>query len=421
MRRALFIFGLIIAGEAVFALPFHITRFFRPTVLEVFGFTNAELGAAQGVYGICAMLAYFPGGPLADRYPARKLLAVSLWSTAAGGLYMATIPSHGGAMALWGFFGITTILLFWAALIRATRDWGAADRQGGAYGLLEGGRGALAALLAQIALFFFAAVFPADGEAITDDVRREALQTVIYGYVVATALAGVLVWFVVGDGGPGRKVERWRPDGENLWRHIGRVIAIPAVWMQAVIIVCAYVAYKGYDNYSLFAVQVYGLSEVDAGRVVVLGQWMRPLTALVIGVVADFVGVARMTTVCFALLLASYLFFAFDSPAAGTTYILLGNTLVTCIGMFGLRGLYFALFEEARVPAVATGTAVGLVSVIGYTPDIFVNLIGGLLLDASPGLPGHQHFFMFLASFAALGLLVSALLMRTLARKPAHS
>lgn len=105
--------GLILAGEAVFALPFHVARFFRPTVLEVFSLSATELGAAQGVYGVAAMLAYFPGGPIADRFSARKLLAVSLWMTAAGGLYMSTFPGYHGSLLVWGFFGFSTIMLFW--------------------------------------------------------------------------------------------------------------------------------------------------------------------------------------------------------------------------------------------------------------------------------------------------------------------
>ena len=160
LRRSLYMFGLILAGEAVFTLPFHVTRFFRPTVLEVFSLSATELGAAQGVYGILAMLSYFPGGPLADRFQARKLLAVSLWLTAAGGLYMATFPDYRGALILWGFFGITSILLFWAALIRATRDWGGHDRQGRAFGLLDGGRGLLAAILASLGVLSFSFAFP---------------------------------------------------------------------------------------------------------------------------------------------------------------------------------------------------------------------------------------------------------------------
>jgi hypothetical protein len=52
--------------------------------------------------------------------------------------------------------------------------------------------------------------------------------------------------------------------------------------------------------------------------------------------------------------------------------------------------------------------------VIGFTPDIFVAYVGGILLDRSPGLVGHQHYFMFLAAFAALGVIVSYVLMRML-------
>ena len=82
---------LIIAGEAVFTLPFHVARFFRPAVLQVFELSNTELGAVQAAYGVVAMLAYFPGGPLADRFPARRLLTASLLATSVGGLYFATL------------------------------------------------------------------------------------------------------------------------------------------------------------------------------------------------------------------------------------------------------------------------------------------------------------------------------------------
>lgn len=84
--------------------------------------------------------------------------------------------------------------------------------------------------------------------------------------------------------------------------------------------------------------------------------------------------------------------------------------------MFGLRGLYFALFEEAKVPIAVTGAAVGVVSIIGYTPDIFVTFVAGVLVDASPGVTGHQHFFWFLSGFAVLGVMTSIALMRYVAQ-----
>ncbi|MDA0705036.1 MAG: hypothetical protein O2907_00045 [Proteobacteria bacterium] len=58
-RRILFIAALVIAAEMVFGLPFHITRFFRPTFLEVFNFSNTQLGDVFAVYGIAATLSFF--------------------------------------------------------------------------------------------------------------------------------------------------------------------------------------------------------------------------------------------------------------------------------------------------------------------------------------------------------------------------
>ena len=51
--------ALVVAGEAVFGLPFVVARVFRPTVLDVFGITNLQLGAAFSVYGVVAMLESF--------------------------------------------------------------------------------------------------------------------------------------------------------------------------------------------------------------------------------------------------------------------------------------------------------------------------------------------------------------------------
>ena len=414
LHRFLYMLGLILAGEAIFALPFHVTRFFRPTVLEVFSISATQLGAVQSVYGIVAMLAYLPGGLLADRFPARKLLATSLWMTAAGGLYMATFPDYHGSLLLWGYFGFSTITLFWAALIRATRDWGGHEKQGRAYGLLDSGRGILAAGLATIGVMMFTFAFPEGYSDASMEVKREALRTIIYGYTGVTVLTGFFVWFVLTDDHPSGESEakEWKPQTESVWKHISLVLRIPAVWLQAIIIICAYVAYKGFDNYSLFAVEAYGLDEVEAAGVVTMASWMRPLGALGAGLLGDRFNVSRMTVIAFIILLCSDLFFAMTTPITGAYWILLSNMAVGAIAFFGLRGLYFALFEEAKVPVALTGTAVGFVSVIGYTPDIFVTYVAGILVDGSPGIEGHQHFFWFLSAFSMMGVIASYALMR---------
>ncbi len=80
-HKLLVIFCLVMAGEMIFGLPFHVVRYFRPTFMDVFNMKNAELGDAMAIYGITAMLSYFPGGVLADRFSARKLMSISLLAT----------------------------------------------------------------------------------------------------------------------------------------------------------------------------------------------------------------------------------------------------------------------------------------------------------------------------------------------------
>ena len=416
VQRVMFMVCLIVAGEAIFGLPFHVARFFRPTVLQVFGFNNTELGAVMAVYGLTAMIAYFPGGPLADLFPARRLLMLSLLTTGLGGFYFLTIPGYSGMSVLFGFWGVTTILLFWAALIRATRDWGREDEQGRAYGILDGGRGVLAAVLAGLAVWVFQAMLPSDPTTATEAQRLLALRGIIAVYIAVTFASAGLVWFFVPEG---PETAEGQSSGLN-WDHVERVLRYPAVWLQALIVVCAYVAYKGLDNYSLFAVEAYGLNQVEGAQVTAWSAWLRPVAAVGAGLLGDRIKSSRVIVGGFLILLASDLFFAFATPDPSTTWILFANVILACIAIFGMRGVYFALFEEASVPRAFTGTAVGLVSLVGYTPDVFVGLTAGVLLDRSPGVEGHQQFFLCLAAFAALGLLATLLFQR-LVRYPTKS
>ena len=79
------------------------------------------------------------------------------------------------------------------------------------------------------------------------------------------------------------------------------------------------------------------------------------------------------------------------------------NFFASYTAVFALRGVYFALLEENRTPLHLTGAAVGMVSLIGYTPDIFFAPIAGRILDANPGIEGHHNYFLFLASIMLAG------------------
>lgn len=400
VSRYLYIAVLIVAGEMIFGLPFHTARFFRPTMLEVFGFTNTQLGDLFALYGVTAMLSYFPGGAIADHFSARGLLSASLIVTAIGGLFMATIPGAGGMAVLYACWGFTTIFLFWGALIRATREWGGEAEQGIAFGLLEGGRGVVAAVVAGLLVTVLALHMPEDVTLATDEERRRGFQGVILGYSLVAFLTGVLTWWLIPP--PER-----RPDHRsNPLPNMAAVIRLPVVWAQAAIIICAYCTYKGVDYYSLYLVQVMGLDEVEAARLASWGAYIRPVGAIVAGLIADRFNAASAIGATFSLLAATYLALAMLLPETAGVALIYANLAIGLFAVFALRGIYFALLQETRTPRHITGAAVGLVSVVGYTPEIFFAPVAGRILDASPGAGGFHDLFALLAAIMVVGIVV---------------
>lgn len=415
-ERFVLLFCLVFAGEMIYSLPFHVPRYFRPTVLEVFGFSNTQLGDVFVLYGVFAMLSYFPGGVIADRFSDRKLMAASLLATAAGGLAMATIPSAGVAALIYGYWGVSSVLLFWAALIRATRDWGGTQEQGRAFGLLDGGRGLIGAAAASLGVFVLGTFLPDAVEATSPEERRAGLQAVIYLYSGITVLAAALVWRFVPERAVTSSESRRHP-----LRGMVEVLRRPIVWVQALIVVCAYCGFKGIDNFSLYAVQVLGMDEVAGANLSANATYIRPVAALAAGLLADRFSGGLTLAGLFGGMAAIFSLFVFAEPSASwLRNLLLANVFVSFFGVFAMRGVYFALLEETRTPARITGTAVGLISVVGYTPDIFFNAVTGRILDATPGVGGHQNYYVFLVSVMVLGVSIASLLLWLNRRQPAE-
>ena len=419
LKRTLIIITLIAAGETVFLLPFVVARIFRPTFLDVFELTNLQLGSAFSVYGIVAMIAYLAGGPLADRFTARRLMASALIITSLGGFIFADIPSLAVLTLLYGFWGLTTVLLFWAALIKATREWGGTNSQGRAYGLLDGGRGLLAALLASISVVVFASFLPEDVASASLEEKRQALSRLILIYTGLIIAVGALVWIAV----PEPRVIKDTDIPESLLKFAGvkKVLKMPTVLLQAIIVVCAYVGYKTTDDFSLYVSDAFGYDDVAAAQIGTISFWVRPFAALAAGLIADKFRSSNIVIVCFAILLVGSASIAMGALTPGIHWIIISTLAATSVGIYALRGIYFALFEEAKVPIIYTGSAVGIVSVIGYTPDIFMGPLMGYLIDRSPGAVGHHHVFAVLAAFALIGLLATFAFQRVNRKQNQHN
>ncbi|TCO78306.1 MFS transporter [Chromatocurvus halotolerans] len=390
--------SLILAGDSIYLLVY-MRQSYQTSMQEVFGVTFTQLGVMNSMYGLLAITAYFAGGWLSDRIATRTLLVFSLFATGLGGYYMATIPSYPMLLALHAFWGVSTILTFWSALIKSARLWGSAGDQGKTFGILDAGRGLVGAIMFTAGAWVFSRyVFVADG-----------LIAVIMLYASASIVAGCFVWaFIPEDSAHGSLRGGKReavPAGQ-----LRLVVRLPAVWLQAFIILLAYWLYLGSFEFATFAEKVFGQDKLFGATLSAYREWLRPLSAITAGILADRIRPTRAVMICFVAAAVGYAVLAAVPGDVALLWMLWIQVATVAMAVFALRGIYFALMEESRVPLLVTGTAVGLVSTIGFTADVFAYPMIGWLLDTFGAKTGYTYYFSLLSCAATVGFVLTLLL-----------
>lgn len=370
--------------------------------MDVFDLTNVELGSLFSVYGTFALFSYIFGGSLADRFLPGKLIAISLILTSLGGLLLATYPSFFVLQIIYGYWGFTTVFLFWGAMIKGTRIWGGTKNQGQAFGFLDGGRGLVAALMGTIGVFIYSLFLETDVQAANILDRQNAFKYVILFSSLVVALSGVMVYFYLNI----------KPDGEqgissssHSLKDILKVLKLESVWLLMLIILCAYFGYKVTDIYSLYASEVMNYNEIEAANIGSLQLYLRPISCVLFGFLADRSKSILWITIGFLIMLLGSLLFASGVIKSDLNLLFFLSLIILAVGTYAIRALYFAVMQEGKISLALTGTAVGIISLTGYTPDIFAGPLMGYYLDRFPGLLGHQYVFIYLVGFSVVGLI----------------
>jgi len=391
LRRWLIMVCLCLSGGIIYLLPFLREVYYIP-LQKALHLNNTQLGVLMSVFGATALISYFPGGWLADRVSPRKLITLSMLLTGISGLYFASFPSYSLSIAIHAFWGITCSLTFWGAMIKATRNWAPGDEQGRAFGILEGGRG-IAEVASSTALL---AVFAKLGSG------KFGLSWVITLFSIIDILIGIMAWLTLEDS----VREDTKPKKQKVGLpHIIMALKMPVVWLISVVILAAYSAYWGSYYFTPYATDVFLMSVVFGGAIGVGKMWLKPLSAVGAGFLADKVGISKTVSWSFMVLILSFGIFIFTPGNPHLALILVVNTAIASVAIFALRGIYYALLEEGRIPIIITGTVTGIISVVGYTPDVFMPMLGGVLLDKFPGGLGYRYFFVFIVIMSIFGLL----------------
>ncbi|SCJ77756.1 Inner membrane protein yihN [uncultured Eubacterium sp.] len=393
---------LIVAfgGAIIYGLPYF--RFdYYDVYLETYHLTNIQMGIFGSVLGVFGMISYLFGGIVADRFSTRTILSVSLIGTGIGGFIHLLPLNFAALVGLYAFWGISSLFAFWPACVKAVRILSGSGDQGKAFGFFEGGRGIGAALMAMAAVAAFRI-----GAGQMDN-QAQGMRFVIIFYSVLTVLMGVLAFLTVKDD----KIEA----SERIsFKGIGEVLKLPAVWIIGIVTFCNYVFTLSLYYFTPYATGILGATVTFAATLAALKRWFSLFGSVGGGYVTDKIGTGRMLLISFIVM------------AAGTTGILLLPTHAGSITVFTILfiviyvfynvnyAMTWAMMDEGAIPEKYSGTAAGVISTVGYLPEIFCSVLAGILIDQNPGVTGYRQYFGFLIGMLILGVVFVCIWMRYL-------
>ncbi|MGB8419497.1 MFS transporter [Paraburkholderia sp.] len=403
---------LVLAAGAIYPI-LYLRQVYQPTMLEVFHITDSQLGYLYSSLGTIFLLSYLPSGWLADRIAPRLLICFSLIATGVLGLWYSTAPSFQMLMLIFGGWGLSTGLTFWAAVIKRVTMIAGTHEQGRFFGLLDGGRGLIEAMLATIAISLFAWFTQTKGEPVA-----AGFTLVVYMYAfICIALGVVLALVKDPQGASDAAANRAAKKRSNVLVDLKTLASIPELWLVAAIVFCGYQVFWATYSFSAYLHEgEIGLTVVMAGTITTLKLWMRPIGGIGGGFLGD--RYSKVSVLVIALFLAALSLLGLMAAPRISSHVLL-VFLVLFIGIltYAIRGLYWSLLDRCNIPVETMGLAIGLISVLGYSPDVFLPLINGYLTQNFPGVFGYQLYFGYVAGMAALGGFAGLALRNMLNRK----
>lgn len=389
-RKYLSIFALSVSGGSIFLLPY-LKYVFYDYQLEVMGITNQQSGLLLSMYAMGCMLLYIPGGIIADRLSARKCILASLISTTALTILYGFTFNYQLALVIWLLLAVTTCFVFWTALMKTLRMTGDEKEQGRMFGIYYAGNGITGAVFNSLALW--ASTRASD--------MRGGLFNAVMIMALATTVGAVMVFLFV------KEDEKSNTEAsEEAKFEMGDVVNLlknPTVWVFSLIIFCGYSLYSSTSYFTPYLTDVVGISPEQSGVFSIIRTYIFMLLAPLGGYMADkvFKSTSKWFMVAFSVL-AVLFWGVMRIPAdANPTFV---GVLTLLPGAFGLAlyGILFSIIGEARIPLKVTATAVGIASIIGYAPDLFMSAMFGTWLDKYAN-NGYTYIFTFLMVIGVVG------------------
>ena len=365
------------------------------------GCTNADLGLMVSAYGIAAMICYLPSGIVADKFRMRTLATVGFLATAVlVGIY-AMLPSVEICLVLFVAMGITSILVWWGTRFKVIRLCCEEDEYASKIGISYSIYGVTGLVIGLINAGIIAAIANV----------AQGVQVMLIFLAVVIAVLGVASIFLI----PDFKGEIDKNAKLFSLKEAVEAVKHPGVIWACVAYFCVYAVYQGATYTTPYLTQCFN---ADGNLVNVVGLIRTYGIGLIAGPVVGWLATklkspSKVILGAFILSIAvllGFIVFPHDPGAAMVAAILVVVFGFTTYGAFSIGS---SPLSEIKIPMRIFGTAAGVLSVVGFMPDVFIHTWYGGLIDAQ-GIDAYTSIFGFEIMFGVIGCICLVMLLRTI-------
>lgn len=396
---------VVLAAGAIYPV-IYLRQQYQETMLAVFDMSQGQLNMLYSVLGIAFFIGYVPSGVLSDKFSAKKLMVVSLLGVAAGGFWFAQRPSYTCIVIIYAIWGIFSVFTFWGAHMKIVKMLSTPEDEGRFFGILDGGRGAVEAILASIAALIFAQIIgPGGASSAAQVVKESAMVSIVYAYSIVLVLVAILTAIFIKEDG-----EKGNAAAESKFKvsQIKEVFKNRMVLLMGAIIFLSYIVTWALYYYNGFLESNVSVDAVTVGTIMVVVLWMRPVGGILGGYIADRIGRTKALAIALTgnivcLVLMSII------PVSLSKVLFYAIVIAAGIFCYAIRGTYWSLLGDCKIDNRITGTTIGVVSVLGYAPDIALPIIINMIFSAFGDNGGYNAYFIFTAILGVFGVVLVGL------------
>lgn len=394
-----FLIILISMGSSVVYTPMYLKNIFYDPLMQAIGCSNADLGMMVSMYGIAAVVCYLPSGIVADKFRMRTLATVGFVGTAALTFVYAALPSLVVCYIIFLGMGITSILIWWGTRYKVIRLCCEENEYSQKIGISYSIYG-LAGLVVGLVNTAIVASF-------ADAVTGVRVMIVFLGAILL--IMGVLSYILI----PDFKGEISQNSGLFDLKDAVEAFKWPGVIWAALTMFFVYSVYQGATYTTPYMTQAFGADDTLVNVIGLIRTYgIGLLAGPVVGWLATKIkSASKAMVICFLLSIGLLIGFIIMPTTAGVAVV---ASMVVLFGFttYGAFSIGSSPLSEIKMPMRIFGTATGLLSVIGFMPDMFIHAWYGSMIDAK-GLDAYPQIFGIETALAVIGIFCLVMLLRT--------